>query len=149
MSVFPEGFLWGGALAANQSEGAFREGGKGLTTVDMIPHGEHRMAVKLGLEKRFQLRDDEFYPSHEATDFYYCYKEDIALMAEMGFRFSVPQLPGAVSFRRAMKSRPISRALLFIVLSLKNVKSTVSNRWSRLVPLRCADASGHRIWLLA
>ena len=34
MSVFPEGFLWGGALAANQSEGAFREGGKGLTTVD-------------------------------------------------------------------------------------------------------------------
>ena len=53
MSVFPQGFLWGGALAANQSEGAYREGGKGLTTVDMIPHGEHRMAVKLGLEKRF------------------------------------------------------------------------------------------------
>ena len=53
MSVFPESFLWGGALAANQSEGAFREGDKGLTTVDMIPHGEHRMAVKLGLEKRF------------------------------------------------------------------------------------------------
>lgn len=86
MSVFPEGFLWGGALAANQSEGAYREGGKGLTTVDMIPHGEHRMAVKLGLEKRFQLRDDEFYPSHEATDFYHRYKEDIALMAEMGFK---------------------------------------------------------------
>ena len=122
MSVFPEGFLWGGALAANQSEGAFREGDKGLTTVDMIPHGEHRMAVKLGLEKRFQLRDDEFYPSHEATDFYHRYKEDIALMAEMGFKVSVPQLPGAVSFRRAMKSRPISRALLFIVLSLKSVK---------------------------
>ena len=86
MSVFPESFLWGGALAANQSEGAFREGGKGLTTVDMIPHGEHRMAVKLGLEKRFQLRDDEFYPSHEATDFYHRYKEDIALFAEMGFK---------------------------------------------------------------
>ena len=68
MSVFPEGFLWGGALAANQSEGAYREGGKGLTTVDMIPHGEHRMAVKLGLEKRFQLRDDEFYPSHDGRD---------------------------------------------------------------------------------
>lgn len=86
MSVFPESFLWGGALASNQSEGAFREGDKGLTTVDMIPHGEHRMAVKLGLEKRFQLRDDEFYPSHEATDFYHRYKEDIALMAEMGFK---------------------------------------------------------------
>lgn len=102
MSVFPEGFLWGGALAANQSEGAYREGGKGLTTVDMIPHGEHRMAVKLGLEKRFQLRDDEFYPSHEATDFYHRYKEDIALMAEMDSKCSVPQLPGAASSRRAM-----------------------------------------------
>ena len=60
MSVFPQGFLWGGALAANQSEGAYREGGKGLTTVDMIPHGANRLAVKVGKEKRFSLRDDDF-----------------------------------------------------------------------------------------
>ncbi|HCT5195034.1 TPA: family 1 glycosylhydrolase, partial [Raoultella ornithinolytica] len=85
MSTFPHGFLWGGALAANQSEGGYLEGGKGLTTVDTLPHGANRMPVKLGLEKRFQLRDDEFYPSHEAIDFYHRYKEDIALMAEMGF----------------------------------------------------------------
>ncbi len=70
-STFPKGFLWGGALAANQAEGGYREGGKGLTTVDMIPHGANRMAVKLGLEKRFSLRDDEFYPSHDAIDFYH------------------------------------------------------------------------------
>ncbi|HDW8057953.1 TPA: 6-phospho-beta-glucosidase [Yersinia enterocolitica] len=85
VSTFPDGFLWGGALAANQAEGACFEGEKGLTTVDMIPHGEHRLAVKLGQEKRFTLRDDEFYPSHQAIDFYHHYKEDIALMAEMGF----------------------------------------------------------------
>ncbi|HEN3249538.1 TPA: 6-phospho-beta-glucosidase [Yersinia enterocolitica] len=85
VSTFPDGFLWGGALAANQAEGACFEGGKGLTTVDMIPHGEHRLTVKLGQEKRFTLRDDEFYPSHQAIDFYHRYKEDIALMAEMGF----------------------------------------------------------------
>ncbi|WP_429148526.1 6-phospho-beta-glucosidase [Aeromonas rivipollensis] len=85
LARFPQGFLWGGALAANQAEGAHLEGGKGLTTVDMIPHGANRMAVKLGQEKRFTLRDDEFYPSHEAIDFYHRYKEDIALMAEMGF----------------------------------------------------------------
>ncbi|WP_412705141.1 Aryl-phospho-beta-D-glucosidase BglH [Aeromonas rivipollensis] len=85
LARFPQGFLWGGALAANQAEGAYLEGGKGLTTVDMIPHGANRMAVKLGQEKRFTLRDDEFYPSHEAIDFYHRYKEDIALMAEMGF----------------------------------------------------------------
>ncbi|WP_409308735.1 6-phospho-beta-glucosidase [Pectobacterium sp. B1J-3] len=83
--TFPDGFLWGGALAANQSEGAYLEGGKGLTTVDMIPHGASRLAVKLGQEPRFTLRDDEFYPSHQAIDFYHHYKDDIALMAEMGF----------------------------------------------------------------
>lgn len=83
--TFPAGFLWGGALAANQSEGGCREGGKGLSTVDMIPHGDRRMAVKLGLEKRVTLREDEFYPSHDAIDFYHRYQGDIALMAEMGF----------------------------------------------------------------
>jgi 6-phospho-beta-glucosidase len=31
---FPEGFLWGGALAANQCEGAFNVGGKGLSVAD-------------------------------------------------------------------------------------------------------------------
>lgn len=82
---FPKEFLWGGALAANQAEGGYRAGGKGLTTVDMIPHGVSRMAVKLGQERRFTLRDDEYYPSHDAIDFYHRYKEDIALMAEMGF----------------------------------------------------------------
>lgn len=84
-SPFPEGFLWGGALAANQAEGASFAGGKGLTTVDVIPHGTHRLAVKVGLEKRFALQEGEFYPSHQAIDFYHRYKEDIALMAEMGF----------------------------------------------------------------
>lgn len=55
------------------------------------------MAVKLGQEKRFTLRDDEFYPSHQAIDFYHRYKEDIALMAEMGFTVFVLPSHGAVS----------------------------------------------------
>ncbi|MEM6160280.1 6-phospho-beta-glucosidase [Erwinia sp. P6884] len=83
---FPAGFLWGGAIAANQAEGAWREGGKGTATVDMLPHGPERLAVKLGQQPRFSWRDDEFYPSHDGIDFYHRYKEDIALMAEMGFR---------------------------------------------------------------
>ncbi|MET2846437.1 6-phospho-beta-glucosidase [Vibrio owensii] len=85
-SVFPENFLWGGAIAANQSEGGYREGGKGLTTVDMIPYGENRMPIKLGLVDSVELSDEEFYPSHQAIDFYHRYKEDIALLAEMGFK---------------------------------------------------------------
>ena len=32
--VFPEGFLWGGSTAANQIEGAYNEGGRGLATSD-------------------------------------------------------------------------------------------------------------------
>ncbi|WP_061008018.1 6-phospho-beta-glucosidase [Vibrio sp. CUB2] len=85
-SVFPENFLWGGAIAANQSEGGYREGGKGLTTVDMIPYGENRMPIKLGLVDSVELSEEEFYPSHQAIDFYHRYKEDIALIAEMGFK---------------------------------------------------------------
>lgn len=141
MSVFPEGFLWGGALAANQSEGAFREGGKGLTTVDIIPHGEHRMAVKLGLEKRFQLRDDEFYPSHEATDFYHRYKEDIALMAEMGFKVFRTSIAWSRLFPQGDELTPNQQGIAFTVLSLKSAKSTASNRWSR-----CATSMCQCIW---
>lgn len=59
-NTFPEGFLWGGAIAANQAEGAWREGGKGPATVDMLPHGPNRLAVKLGLDKRTGWRDDDF-----------------------------------------------------------------------------------------
>ncbi|HRM90840.1 MAG TPA: family 1 glycosylhydrolase, partial [Thomasclavelia ramosa] len=70
---FPKGFLWGGAIAANQAEGAYLEDGKGLTTVDMIPHGEKRMYVKLGDMYPVKLIDGENYPSHEAIDFYHRY----------------------------------------------------------------------------
>jgi len=41
-------FLWSGAIAANQSEGAYLEDGKGLTNIDMIPHGKHRKNIKAG-----------------------------------------------------------------------------------------------------
>ena len=45
---FPKEFLWGGALAANQCEGAYNEGGRGLANVDLCPHGENRFKVMLG-----------------------------------------------------------------------------------------------------
>ncbi len=83
---FPENFLWGGAIAANQSEGGYRADGKGLTTVDMIPYGKNRLPIKLGQVPHVELSDSEFYPSHNAIDFYHRYKEDIALLAQMGFK---------------------------------------------------------------
>lgn len=75
-------FLWGGATAANQYEGAYNVDGKGLSIADV-----ERGSVK-GVPR---IIDDQVvagvhYPSHEATDFYHHYKEDIALFAEMGFK---------------------------------------------------------------
>lgn len=88
MSSFklPENFLWGAAIAANQAEGGFQEGGRGLSNIDMIPHGEQRMNVKLGKVAHPQLQDDTYYPSHDGIDFYHHYQEDIALMAQLGLK---------------------------------------------------------------
>ncbi len=86
MSKLPEGFLWGGATAANQCEGGYLEGGRGLANVDMIPAGKDRFPVALGIMKMDTCDDYHYYPSHEAIDMYHRYKEDIALFAEMGFK---------------------------------------------------------------
>ena len=75
-------FLWGGATAANQYEGGYLEGGRGLSINDVemgASHGHKR-------EIHDSIQPGVYYPSHNATDFYHHYKEDIALMAEMGFK---------------------------------------------------------------
>ncbi len=79
-------FLWGGATAANQCEGGFREGGRGMAIVDVIPHGVYRMPVMNGTMDYRDLPEDTRYPGREAIDMYGHYKEDIALFAEMGFQ---------------------------------------------------------------
>ena len=86
MGSFPKDFLWGGATAANQCEGAWQAGGKGLATVDVTPFGADRFPVALGRLEMLECDDRHYYPSHEAIDLYHHYKEDIALFAEMGFR---------------------------------------------------------------
>ncbi|MBC5629154.1 6-phospho-beta-glucosidase [Clostridium sp. NSJ-6] len=83
---FPEEFLWGGALAANQCEGAYNEGGRGLANVDLIPKGKNRFKAMEGKLESLNILADEYYPSHEAIDFYHKFREDIALFAEMGFK---------------------------------------------------------------
>ena len=92
MSKFPDNFLWGGATAANQCEGAYQEGGRGLSSVDVVPFGPDRMKVARGHLKMHACDPAYTYPAHEAIDMYHHYKEDIALFAEMGFkvyRFSI------------------------------------------------------------
>ena len=82
----PETFLWGGATAANQCEGAYDVDGKGLSSVDVVPFGPDRMKVNKSQMKMLECDSDHEYPSHTAIDFYHHYKEDIALFAEMGFK---------------------------------------------------------------
>ena len=83
---FPEGFLWGDATAANQCEGACDEGGRGRANVDVIPHGDARWEVMAGERRMLDFEEGYYYPARTAIDHYHRYKEDIALLAEMGFR---------------------------------------------------------------
>lgn len=83
---FPENFLWGGATAANQCEGGFDQGGRGLANVDVIPTGKDRRAVITGNREMLAFEEGYFYPAKEAIDMYHHFKEDIALFAEMGFK---------------------------------------------------------------
>ena len=105
---FPKDFLWGGASAAHQFEGAYNEGGKGLSIADVITSGDGRKNIqrratyltKDGKKEssiifpyeeipngaKLQCFDDEVYPTHTASDHYHHFKEDVALMAEMGFK---------------------------------------------------------------
>lgn len=80
--AFPKGFLWGGAVAANQCEGAYLEDGKGLSCADMLKGGN------VNTPRKFSpvIEEGVYYPSHQAIDFYHHYKEDIALFGEMGFK---------------------------------------------------------------
>lgn len=98
---FPAGFLWGGSTAANQIEGAYDEDGKGLSTSDFsrfkshIIDGEDNFtfdATYDDLMGRSEVEDGTVFPKRWGIDFYHRYKEDIALLAEMGFtafRFSI------------------------------------------------------------
>ena len=86
--AFPENFLWGGATAANQFEGAWDVDGKGPSCMDMATNGNHHHPRKITPT----LDPNEYYPCHDGVDFFHHYKEDIALLAEMGFkvfRFSI------------------------------------------------------------
>ena len=89
---FPKNFLWGGATAANQLEGAYQEGGKGLSLPDVLPGGKDRMKIIASPDFDFSIDPKRVYPNHVGIDHYHHFKEDIALFAEMGFkcyRFSI------------------------------------------------------------
>lgn len=89
-----EGFLWGGALAANQVEGAWREGGRGAAVTDTHtykPHADpkeyavHHQVTVDSITEAMADDDEAYFPKRRGIDFYHRYPEDLALFAEMGF----------------------------------------------------------------
>src|SRR4051794_26027781 len=96
---FPEDFLWGGAIAANQAEGAYDVDGKGLSVADI---NEFRDDIPIDKKSNFEITTQyieealksttRVFPKRWGIDFYHTYKEDLKLLAGMGlktFRTSV------------------------------------------------------------
>ncbi len=81
-SPFPKTFLWGGAVAACQIEGGWNAGGKGPSVADVITKGSASQPRRI----TDAVLPGEFYPSHDASDLYGHYQEDVRLLAEMGFK---------------------------------------------------------------
>lgn len=86
MTNFPNDFLWGGAVAANQCEGAYLTDGKGKSLVDILPTADFGRWDALMNPKTAEQKTYDYYPSHESIDFYHNFESDLELMAEMGFK---------------------------------------------------------------
>lgn len=106
-------FLWGGATAANQVEGAYDQGGRGLANVDVIPHGDDRRAVITGQKKMLNFDEEHYYPAKSAVDFYHTYVEDIKLFAEMGFKTFRLSMGWSRIFPKGDETEPNEEGLQF------------------------------------
>ena len=109
MSVFRDDFLWGGACAANQFEGAWDVDGKGASVPDMCTNGSHTVPKWVTTT----IHPDRLYPSHEAIDFYHHYEEDIALFAEMGFKTFRTSINWTRIFPNGWETEPNEKGLEF------------------------------------
>ncbi len=137
---FPKNFLWGGATAANQCEGAWDVGGKGPTVSDFSTAGSLRepryttyvtKEGKTGKAMMFEplpegakrtVFEGYYYPYHEGIDFYHRYKEDIALFAEMGFKLFRMSVSWARIYPKGIEEEPNQEGLDFyrnVFLELK------------------------------
>ncbi|MDW8846242.1 6-phospho-beta-glucosidase [Erwinia sp. MMLR14_017] len=102
---FPDTFLWGGAIAANQVEGAWQEDGKGISTSDLQPQGI--------FGQRVERKPGDFNIKDMAIDFYHRYPEDIRLFAEMGFTVLRTSIAWTRIFPQGDETLPCEAGLAF------------------------------------
>lgn len=102
--MFPKGFLWGGAIAANQCEGAYNEDGKGLSIQDVLPKGISGARTAVPTEDNLKL---------QGIDFYHRYKDDIKLFAGMGFKVLRFSIAWSRIYPRGDETQPNEKGLEF------------------------------------
>ena len=102
--MFPKNFLWGGAVAANQLEGAYNEDGKGLSIQDVMPHGIKTPRTAVPTPDNMKL---------VGIDFYHRYKEDVKLFAEMGFKVFRTSIAWSRIFPKGDETEPNEKGLQF------------------------------------
>ncbi|WP_440896625.1 glycoside hydrolase family 1 protein [Amphibacillus sp. Q70] len=119
-SVFPENFLWGGAIAANQAEGAFDVDGKGLSIADInefrddIPVDQKsNLEMTTDQVKELLAAEDRIFPKRWGIDFYHTYKEDLKLLAGMGLKTFRTSIAWARIFPNGTEAEPNEKGLQF------------------------------------
>ena len=104
-----EDFLWGGAVAAHQVEGAYQAGNKGLSIADVMTAGSRTKAREI----TDGIVEGKYYPNHEGIRFYDFYQEDIALFAEMGFKCFRTSIAWSRIFPNGDEEQPNEEGLQF------------------------------------
>ncbi|MGC6768278.1 glycoside hydrolase family 1 protein [Enterococcus sp. LJL51] len=128
---FPKDFLWGGAIAANQVEGAWNVGGKGLSVADIAsykPHVDnkdyaaHMHISTEAINEAAADQTDKWYPKRRGIDFYHHYQEDLALFAEMGFKTLRLSIAWTRLFPTGEEQEPNEEGVLFYEKVFKEMK---------------------------
>lgn len=128
---FPEGFMWGGAIAANQAEGAWNIDGKGLSVadvatykpnVDVKDYATHMSVTTTNVKKAAADTSEKWYPKRRGIDFYHHYKDDLALFAEMGFNTLRVSIAWTRIFPTGEELEPNEKGLQFYEKLFKEMK---------------------------
>lgn len=102
-------FLWGGAVAAHQLEGAWNVDGKGVSTADVMTAGSKDVPRQI----TDGVLDGGNYPNHRGIDFYHTYKDDIKFFAEMGFKCFRTSIAWTRIFPTGVEEVPNEKGLEF------------------------------------
>lgn len=118
---FPKDFLWGGAVAACQCEGAYDVDGRGLSTSDIHEYNKHLNRACIEKEGGGKLEDIKrkmadtkgYYPKRYGIDFYHTFKSDLALMKELGLKAFRTSISWSRIFPKGDEITPNEKGLKF------------------------------------